>query len=196
MRHIGHKFISASGENKTGGGVGIYVNENLDFKIKKNLSIFKEGKLESLFVEFKMHGKRETIIVGNPNRQPNGNLKEFEHLLEEMLSKNGCSPTKEQLVCLELLLSMKHLLCKLSYENMEQIKLIDWLIDRSCQQWDKSKPQLHNLPGGGAFSLYFRSPLPTMTFGTLVLAPGWGIYPFLSQGGPASSQSELFAWIL
>ena len=73
----GYKFITANREDKTGGGVGIYIKEKIEFKIRKDLSIFKEDTLESIFVEFKTNDKRETVVVGTLYRPPNGNFKEL-----------------------------------------------------------------------------------------------------------------------
>ena len=46
-----------------GGGVGIYVKQNLSFKILNQYSIFVERIFESLFIELTLNGKK--IIIGS-----------------------------------------------------------------------------------------------------------------------------------
>ena len=58
----GYKFIMANRKNKNGGVVGMYITEKVDFKIREDLSVFKENILESLFVELKT--VKDTVVVG------------------------------------------------------------------------------------------------------------------------------------
>ena len=69
----GYKFIMANRKNKNGGGVGMYITEKVDFKLREDLSVFKENILESLFVEFKT--VKDTVVVGILYRPPNSRLK-------------------------------------------------------------------------------------------------------------------------
>ena len=57
-----------------GGGVGIYVRENLSFKILKQYSIFYERIFESLFIEVSLENSKKIIIgtVYCPPKAPEG----------------------------------------------------------------------------------------------------------------------------
>ena len=65
----GSNFINQDRKGKSGGGVALYLDENLEFKIRANLNIMTDV-LEALFVEiFNPHGKN--VIAGAMYRPPN-----------------------------------------------------------------------------------------------------------------------------
>ena len=82
-----YKLLTASRKNKSGGGVGMYIKDGINFKLREDLSFFHEGVLETLFVELKINNKKESIVVGVLYRPPNSKMKEFEDELEKLLSK-------------------------------------------------------------------------------------------------------------
>ena len=66
----GFNFIHKHCPNRTGGGVGLYISDNLDFTIRADLSFDDIDVAESLFIEIlRPHGKN--IIGGVIYRQPN-----------------------------------------------------------------------------------------------------------------------------
>ena len=49
----GYVFVSNCRKNHKGGGVGIYVKDTLNFKLREELTIMDEKNFESLFIEIK-----------------------------------------------------------------------------------------------------------------------------------------------
>ena len=82
-----YKLLTANRKNKSGGGVGMYIKEGINFRLRKDLSVFHEGVLETIFVELKNNKKKESIVVGVLYRPPNSKMREFEDELEKLLSK-------------------------------------------------------------------------------------------------------------
>lgn len=81
-----YKLITANRKNRSGGGVGMYIAERINYRLREDLSLFNEGVLETLFIELKTN-KKETIVIGVLYRPPNSKLNEFEDELENLLSK-------------------------------------------------------------------------------------------------------------
>ena len=77
----GYNFISNHRATKSGGGTGLYLQDNLDYKICSDCNVSNADVIESLFVEILVpHGKN--IIVGVIYRPPNHHLIDFmENLL-------------------------------------------------------------------------------------------------------------------
>ena len=64
----GFNFIHKHRPNRTCGGVGLYISDNLDFKIPADLSFDDIDVAESLFIEIsRPHGKN---IIGVVNYRP------------------------------------------------------------------------------------------------------------------------------
>jgi len=62
------------------GGVGIFLNDQFEFTIRKDLSVFIPHIFESIFVEIKLTSKSKPIIIGNiyrPNTAPKADLDVF-----------------------------------------------------------------------------------------------------------------------
>ena len=74
----------ARGDSK-GGGVSIYVDKSLDFKIRPDLSI-NNVDIESLTTEILSDNKRNTL-VNALDRPPNGQIQPFEAFLNNIFSK-------------------------------------------------------------------------------------------------------------
>ena len=51
-------------DNVQGGGVGVYVKNNIKFKILNNLSIFTDRIFESIFIEIQLENKTK-FVIGN-----------------------------------------------------------------------------------------------------------------------------------
>ena len=59
--------------SKSGGGVGLYVSNNLNFKIRDDISGLNDGVMETLFIEIiRPHGKN--FIIGVIYRPPSQNV--------------------------------------------------------------------------------------------------------------------------
>jgi len=82
----GYNFVHKSRENRCGGGVGLYVSSNLNFKLRSDLDFSEPNVAESLFFEIvKPQGKN--IVTGVIYRLPNQNVDEFLTMTNELLSK-------------------------------------------------------------------------------------------------------------
>jgi len=78
------------------GGVGIYINDNIYFNKRDDLSVFIPHVFESIFVEIKTKAK-EYVVIGiiyRPNTAPKADLDIFTHTLAELndiiASENKC----------------------------------------------------------------------------------------------------------
>ena len=81
----GYCFISNHRSGKTGGGVGLYLQDHLQYKLLQDCTISNPDVIESMFVEIpNPHGKN--IIVGTVYRPPNQNLDSFMHEFNKILS--------------------------------------------------------------------------------------------------------------
>ena len=82
----GFNFIHKHRPNRTGGGVGLYISDNLDFKIRADLSFDDIDVAESLFIEIsRPHGKN--IIGGVIYRPPNQRVGDFVSKHNDLLAK-------------------------------------------------------------------------------------------------------------
>ena len=80
--HIpGYKFIGQSRVNKCGGGIGIFVNNCFDYKLRPDLCQISQC-IECLFIEIHRAGK-QLIVIGCIYRPPNTDTSVF---MSEMLS--------------------------------------------------------------------------------------------------------------
>ena len=81
----GYHFISSSRDHKLGGGVGLYVQSDMNFKPKIDLQSSDNSLYESVFVEImRLHGKN--IIVGCLYIPPDASLNDFNRSVEGILS--------------------------------------------------------------------------------------------------------------
>ncbi len=84
----GYSFVEKHRENAKGGGVAIYVKNNIQFKIRKDLSENKAGVFESIFIELLGgHKSKASTVLGEVYRPPASNPKHFCEIYEELLSK-------------------------------------------------------------------------------------------------------------
>ena len=77
----GFKFLHKYRQNRTGGGVGFYISNDLEFKLREDLSLHNVDTVESLFIEL-IRPREKNIIVGIVYRPPN-------HRLDDFLSTNN-----------------------------------------------------------------------------------------------------------
>ena len=81
----GHHLVSNSRGHKLGGGVGLYIQSDMNFKPRIDLQSSDNSFYESVFVEItRPHGKN--IIVGCFYRPPDSSLNDFKRAVEDILS--------------------------------------------------------------------------------------------------------------
>ena len=87
----GYHFVCNNRKSGRGGGVGIYVKDDLLFKIRKDLTVNYGQELESIFVEIDHNS--HVFIVGEIYRVPNTNelesIQRSETLLSQLSNFNG-----------------------------------------------------------------------------------------------------------
>ena len=70
-----YKFISKHRTNKKGGGVGLLVHDELQFRTRDDLRLDYDSDLEYQFIELK--SRKRNILVGSMYRPPQSKEKEF-----------------------------------------------------------------------------------------------------------------------
>lgn len=91
----GYEMFHTNRQNKKGGGVAIYIDKNLDYKVVENMSLAVEEIFESITVEICME-KRKNIIVSCIYRAPGANVETFKEWMEKLFSLNT---PKDLLIC-------------------------------------------------------------------------------------------------
>ena len=86
----GYKFIHRSRNVKKGGGVGVYIRNNIDYSICENLSYNIDDEFESIFVKF------DTYLIGEVYRSPNSSDTISVDRYEALLNK--CMQTGNNLI--------------------------------------------------------------------------------------------------
>ena len=79
----GYTFVGSERGRKRGGGVGLCIHNQLNFKIRQDL-IFPVNVCESFFIEISKPGKN--LLVGVCYRPPNQSVQEFNEKLGESLN--------------------------------------------------------------------------------------------------------------
>ena len=76
-------------DGNAGGGVGIWVDSDLEYTVLENLSVFEPHFFESLFIKIKTNRNKFTIIgnIYRPNTGPLADLKSFLEKLGDILNK-------------------------------------------------------------------------------------------------------------
>ena len=92
-----HSLVTKSRKNKAGGGVGIFIANNINFVKREELSTFKEGIFESICIEIQLCNKR--FLIGVIYRPPGNKIKEFEETFEHFLL--GINREKKQCYLME-----------------------------------------------------------------------------------------------
>ena len=87
-----------------GGGVGVWVDEELEYEVLQEFSVFKPNFFESIFIKIKT-SKNKFTIVGNvyrPNTGPLADLKRFLDVLSNILNKIHNDPVLNKFEDLQL----------------------------------------------------------------------------------------------
>ena len=82
----GFKFLHKHRLNRVGGGVGLYVSNDLEFKLREDLSISNVDIVESLFIEV-TRPREKNVVVGIVYRPPNQRVDDFVSSNNELLDK-------------------------------------------------------------------------------------------------------------
>ena len=82
----GYSFVNNNRNTKTGGGVGMFISSVINFHVRNDLNLQRDGVLESIFFQTSLR-KNEKIILGTIYRPPNSNFNEFEADLKTILHK-------------------------------------------------------------------------------------------------------------
>ena len=91
---IDYNYIGLNRINKKGGGVGMYISKQIQYKIRKDLNENIDDSIETIFLEINQTiGKN--IIIGVIYRPPNNKIELFENAIDNILSKIG----KENKIC-------------------------------------------------------------------------------------------------
>ena len=80
-----YNFIHKSRVNKSGGGVGMYILNNIDFKLRDDITSDLTS-MESMFIEID-NKERKNTVIGNIYRPPNCDIKKFLNEFELLTSK-------------------------------------------------------------------------------------------------------------
>ena len=83
----GYNFVSNHRKSKTGGGVGIYLQNDVEYKILKECTFSDPEVIESIFVEI-IVPQGKNIIVGCVYRPPNQNTSLFLEKFNDILTIN------------------------------------------------------------------------------------------------------------
>lgn len=82
----GYDFVFKNRSFKSGGGVGLYVSNDLNFKIREDIRVPNEEVMEPLFIEI-LRPQGKNIIVGIIYRPPNQSVDIFVDNFNEILFK-------------------------------------------------------------------------------------------------------------
>ena len=82
-----YNFIENHRRARSGGGVGLYLSENVKYKDRSDLSIVDEN-MESIFIEIMAESLNvsKNVIIGVVYRPPGTDLKQFSDILSNMLN--------------------------------------------------------------------------------------------------------------
>ena len=87
----GYDFIHSHRHGSVGGGVGLFLDSNLDFKLREDLNDLNIELAESLFVEI-LNPKGKGIVIGTIYRSPkqnvNGFIQKFNSLMAKIAKEN------------------------------------------------------------------------------------------------------------
>ena len=88
-----YNFIHKHRKDRAGGGVSLYLSNDIDYKIRSNLKFENSETIDSLFVEV-IVPQGKSIITGVIYRPPNENLntfvKSFNEVTDKITKENKC----------------------------------------------------------------------------------------------------------
>ncbi len=81
-----YEYFGSNRTEKRGGGVGIYVSKQLEYKIRNDLTENIEDIIETKFVEV-VNNNGKNLIIGVIYRPPNKSFAAFENTMNKILEK-------------------------------------------------------------------------------------------------------------
>ena len=90
-----YNFVHNYQNDRSGGGIGLYLSLDLEYKLHNDLTFPEQSCVESLFVEITTNSKGKNIIVGTVYRPPNQNVHDFINSLNILMGLI----TKENKIC-------------------------------------------------------------------------------------------------
>ena len=82
----GYNFVYKNRRVRSGGGVGLYLSNNLDYRIRTDIYADEDEVIESLFIEI-MRPHERNVIVGLIYRPPSQNVNDFVTRMNDVLEK-------------------------------------------------------------------------------------------------------------
>ena len=81
------KFRTRDDNDDNKRGVGLYIKDNIQFEVRKDLSVFIPHVIETIFIEVEIPNKKNNIIgvIYRPNTQPRASLDIFGTTLNDLL---------------------------------------------------------------------------------------------------------------
>ena len=95
IRFDGYNFVSNHRTNKTGGGVGLFIDQRFSYKILPQFNVSNANIIESLFVEICIP-RLKNIIIGVIYCPPSETTLEFVEKINEIIS--GVTKGKKQML--------------------------------------------------------------------------------------------------
>lgn len=84
----GFEFVHMARQNKGGGGVAIYVDRNITFKVLESMSMVVDNMLECISIEL-CKGKNKPVIISCIYRTPGSNIELIKEWMEEMFTNKS-----------------------------------------------------------------------------------------------------------
>ena len=85
-----YHFEEMHRQNMTRGGVGLFISDKLNYKVRADLSIFEEGLFESIFVE--VYNNSKHIVAGEVYRIPSSNenifIDKYSSIVQKITEEN------------------------------------------------------------------------------------------------------------
>jgi hypothetical protein len=92
----GYSLVSCSRPTKPGGGVGLFINDQYQYKPLSDLT-FINNVIECIFIEVVLHN-RCNLIIGCIYRPPNSDICDFNCQISSIL-KNNCLTKNKNIFC-------------------------------------------------------------------------------------------------
>jgi len=82
-----HKLIARCRDDGSRGGVGLFIKDNINYKIREDISVFTPHIFESLFIEIICPSAKNTIIgvIYRPNTEPRADMDIFSSTLFDIM---------------------------------------------------------------------------------------------------------------
>lgn len=80
-----HDLLTRCRSDSSRGGVGLYIRDNIQFKVREDLSIFIPHVFESIFVEYTSDKPTIVGVIYRPNSPPKANIKLFSETIYSLM---------------------------------------------------------------------------------------------------------------